>query len=167
MEAARLANDVNRSLKGRAIEKLYKPFETVAARQANGEVVVFNRGKAGVAVGALASVPQYFWPVVIRREALVDGGMASRAPSALAPEMGADVVVEDNILRPPAANAQAADVVIRLQAIRSRIDDFQHRKANIDAGEAAGHSPVAAIQARLQKAARAKSGPDYGSSTAL
>ena len=101
VEGARLANYVNRSLKGRAIEKLDKPFAAVAARLASGEMAVFNRGNAGVAVRASASVPKYFWPVVIRREAYVDGGMASRAPSALAPEMGADVVVAVNILRQP------------------------------------------------------------------
>jgi NTE family protein len=166
VEGARLANYVNRSLKGRAIEKLDKPFAAVAARLASGEMAVFNRGNAGVAVRASASVPKYFWPVVIRGEAYVDGGVASRVPAALAREMGADVVVAVDISRQPATDAQAADVVIRPQALRLRINDFQHRKANIDAGEAAGRAAVAAIQARLQEAARFKSGPAYGSSTA-
>lgn len=157
VEGARLARFVNRSLNGRRIEMLDKPFAAVATRQASGEMAVFNRGDTGVAVRASASVPKMFWPVLIRGEAYVDGGVASRVPAALARQMGADVVVAVDISRRPASDADVADVVIRPQVVRSRINDFKYRQENIAAGEAAGRAAVAAIQERLLAVARRKS----------
>lgn len=158
VEGARLQAYVNTTLGGRAIEALAKPFAAVAAERESGRMAVFNRGNTGIAVRASASVPGYFWPVTINGRAYVDGGVASRVPAALAREMGADVVVAVDISRRPADDADSADVVIRPQTVRSRINDFRHRQANIAAGEEAALAAVARIKAALERVAREKAG---------
>lgn len=149
VQGARLQEFVNRNLNGRLIESLGKPFAAVATEQSSGRMAVFNRGNTGLAVRASASVPKFFWPVLINGQAYVDGALASRVPASLAREMGADVVIAVDISRSPAHDAQSADVVIRPQTTRSRINDFKHRQANIAAGEAAALAAVEEIRARL------------------
>lgn len=154
VEGARLQEFVNRTLNGRLIESLGKPFAAVAAEQDSRRMTVFNRGNTGLAVRASASVPRYFWPVIINGQPYVDGGVASRVPAALAREMGADVVIAVDISWRPAGDADAADVVIRPQTVRSRINDFQHRQANIMAGEEAARAAIAQIRSRVAAAVR-------------
>jgi NTE family protein len=156
VEGARLQDFVNRTLNGRLIEALGKPFAAVAAERDSGRMTVFNRGNTGIAVRASASVPTFFWPVVINGLSYVDGGVASRVPAALARQMGADVVIAVDISRRPAEDADAADVVIRPQTVRSRLNDFQHRQANIVAGEEAAQAAVERIRERLAAAAARK-----------
>ena len=156
VEGARLAYFVNSTLNGRVIEALPKPFAAVAAEQGSGRMMVFNRGNTGIAVRASASVPRLFWPVMINGRSYIDGGVASRVPAALAREMGADVVVAVDISWRPAGDADAADVVIRPQATRSRMNDFQHRQINIAAGEEAARAAVARIREQLAQAAARK-----------
>jgi len=156
VEGERLQDYVNRILNGRLIEALGKPFAAVAAERDSGRMTVFNRGNTGIAVRASASVPKYFWPVVINGLSYVDGGVASRVPAALAREMGAEVVIAVDISRRPADNAEAADVVIRPQTVRSRINDFQHRQANIAAGGEAARAAVEQIRERIAAVAARK-----------
>ncbi len=153
VEGARLQHFVNRTLDGRAIERLHKPFAAVATARDSGHMAVFNRGNTGIAVRASASVPRFFWPVMIHGQSYVDGGVASRVPAALAREMGADVVIAVDISRRPADEADAADVVIRPQTVRSRMNDFRHRQANIAAGEAAALAVIGHIRTRIATAA--------------
>ena len=119
-------------------------------------MAVFNRGNTGIAVRASASVPKYFWPVIINGRTYVDGGVASRVPAALAREMGADVVIAVDISRRPADDAEAADVVIRPATVRSRINDFKHRQANILAGEEATLAAVEKIRGLIATVAARK-----------
>ena len=156
VEGARLQQFVNDALDGRAIEALAKPFAAVATERDSGRMAVFNRGNTGIAVRASASVPKVFWPVMINGRSYIDGGVASRVPAALAREMGADVVVAVDISWRPAGDAEAADIVIRPQAVRSRMNDFKHREANIAAGEAATQAIVAQLRERLKEAAARK-----------
>ncbi len=153
VEGARLQDFVNRTLNGRLIESLGKPFAAVAAERESGRMAVFNRGNTGLAVRASASVPKLFWPVTINGQSYVDGGVASRVPARLAREMGADVVIAVDISRRPADDADTADVVIRPQAVRSRINDFQHRQANIAAGEEAANALIERIRESIATAA--------------
>jgi predicted acylesterase/phospholipase RssA len=67
--------------------------------------------------------------------------------------MGADGVIAVDISWRPAGDADAADVVIRPQTVRSRINDFQHRQANIMAGEEAARAAIAQIRSRVAAAA--------------
>ena len=156
VEGAQIARFVNRSLTNRPIEKLNKPFAAVATAQGTNEMAVFNRGNTGLAVRASASVPSIFWPVVINGRSYVDGAVASRVPAALAREMGADVVIAVDISRRPAGEADAADVVIRPDAVRSRLNDFKHRQTNIAAGEEAASAAIAQIRASIEAAALAR-----------
>ena len=156
VEGARLQHFVNHTLNGRLIEALGKPFAAVAAERDSGRMVVFNSGNTGIAVRASASVPRVFWPVMINGQSYVDGGVASRVPAALAREMGADVVVAVDISRRAADDAEVADVVIRPHTVRSRLNDFQHRQANIAAGEEAALAVVEQIRERLTAAAARK-----------
>ena len=156
VEGARLQHYVNRTLNGRMIEALGKPFVAVATERDSGRMMVFNRGNTGIAVRASASVPKVFWPVLINGRAYVDGGVASRVPASLARDMGADVVVAVDISRRPAEGADDADIVIRPLTVRSRINDFQHRQANIAAGEEAALAVVPQIRALLGAAAAEK-----------
>jgi NTE family protein len=156
IEGARLQDFVNRTLNGRLIEALGKPFAAVATERVSGRMAVFNRGNTGIAVRASASVPTVFWPVTINGQSYVDGGVASRVPAALAREMGADVVIAVDISRQPAVDAAAADVVIRPQTVRSRLNDFQHRQANIAAGEEATRAAIEQIRERMAAVAATK-----------
>ncbi len=156
VEGARLQDFVNRTLNGRLIEALGKPFAAVAAERESGRLTVFNRGNTGIAVRASASVPKLFWPVTINGQAYVDGGVASRVPAALVREMGADVVIAVDISRRAAGDADTADVVIRPQTVRSRINDFQHRQANIAAGEEAANALIERICVAIATAAARK-----------
>jgi NTE family protein len=153
VQGLRLQQFVNETLRGRRIEALAKPFAAVAAEQGSGRMAVFNRGNTGVAVRASASVPSLFWPVLINGRTYVDGGVASRVPAGLARRMGADVVIAVDISRRPADDAEAADVVIRPRTTRSRMNDFQHRRKNIDAGEAAAREALEAIRSHIAAAA--------------
>ncbi len=156
IEGARLQRFVNRTLNDRLIESLGKPFAAVATERDSGRMAVFNRGNTGIAVRASASVPTIFWPVSINGRSYVDGGVASRVPAALAREMGADVVIAVDISRQPAVDAAAADVVIRPQTVRSRLNDFKHRQANIAAGEEAARAVIEQIRERIAAAASRK-----------
>lgn len=156
VQGARLQQFVNHTLDGRSIEALVKPFAAVATERDSGRMTVFNRGNTGLAVRASASVPRLFWPVMINGRSYIDGGVASRVPAQLAREMGADVVVAVDISWRPAQDADLADVVIRPQAMRSRMNDFQHRQTNIAAGEAAAQAAVSQIRERLAAAAARK-----------
>ena len=156
VQGMRLQEFVNRHLNGRLIEALAKPFAAVATEQGSGRMAVFNRGNTGIAVRASASVPKMFWPVVINGQSYIDGGVVSRVPAPLAREMGADVVVAVDISRRQAQDGIDADVVIRPQTTRSRINDFQHRQANIAAGEVAANEVIEQIRARLAEVAARK-----------
>lgn len=156
VQGMRLQNFVNHTLNDRLIEGLQKPFAAVAAERESGRMAVFNRGNTGIAVRASASVPKVFWPVMINGQSYVDGGVANRVPVSLARKMGADVIVAVDISRRAAAEAEAADVVIRPTTIRSRINDFQHRQANITAGENAAQAVIEQIRQRMAAIAAVK-----------
>ena len=156
VQGVRLQDFVNRTLNDRLIEGLQKPFAAVAAQRESGRMAVFNRGNTGIAVRASASVPQLFWPVMINGQSYVDGGIANRVPVSLARKMGAEVVIAVDISRRAAAEADAADIVIRPATIRSRINDFQHRQANIAAGEAAAQDVIKQIRERMAAIAAVK-----------
>lgn len=92
-----LQDFVNRHLKGRPLEKLERPFGTVATDLGNGERIVFRTGDSGMAVRASAAVPGVFQPVIIRGRQYVDGGLTSPVPVYAAREMGADFVIAVDI----------------------------------------------------------------------
>ncbi len=169
---------VNREVQGRAIERLNKPFAVVATAANSGRMVAFNRGDTGLAVRASASVPNLFIPPVINGEPYVDGGLTSPVPVKVARAMGADIVIAVDVswfalarnaagggieqhgrsARYPhlVAELEAADIVVSPRTVRARMLDFAHKKANIEAGEAAGREAVPQLRELIARAAATK-----------
>ena len=92
-----LQDFINQHLNKRPLEKLNKPFATVATDLNSGERVVFRTGDTGMAVRASAAVPGVFQPTQFRGRSFVDGGLTSPVPVQAAREMGAEIVVAVDI----------------------------------------------------------------------
>lgn len=92
-----LQDFINQHLNKRPLEKLNKPFATVATDLNSGERVVFRTGDTGMAVRASAAVPGVFQPTQFRGRSFVNGGLTSPVPVQAAREMGADIVVAVDI----------------------------------------------------------------------
>jgi NTE family protein len=92
-----LQDFINQHLNKRPLEKLNKPFATVATDLNSGERVVFRTGDTGMAVRASAAVPGVFQPTQFRGRSFVDGGLTSPVPVRAAREMGADIVIAVDI----------------------------------------------------------------------
>jgi NTE family protein len=173
-----LQDFVNREVQGRPIERLAKPFAVVATAANSGRMVAFNRGDTGLAVRASASIPNLFIPPVINGEPYVDGGLTSPVPVKVARAMGADIVIAVDVswfalarsaagegmeqhgrsARYPhlVAELDAADIVVSPRTVRARMLDFAHKKANIEAGEAAGREAVPRLRELIARAAATK-----------
>jgi NTE family protein len=96
-----LQDFINQHLNKRPLEKLNKPFATVATDLNSGERVVFRTGDTGMAVRASAAVPGVFQPTQFRGRSYVDGGLTSPVPVQAAREMGADFVIAVDISARP------------------------------------------------------------------
>jgi len=92
-----LQDFINQHLNYRALEKLNKPFATVATDLKTGERVIFRSGDTGMAVRASAAVPGVFQPTQFRGKSYVDGGLTSPIPVQAARDMGADIVIAVDI----------------------------------------------------------------------
>jgi len=166
---------VNRMVKNRPIERLERPFAVVATAAKSGRMVVFNRGNTGVAVRASSSVPNLFVSPVINGEAFVDGGLASPVPVRVARAMGADVVIAVDVswfaqargaesagaARPGRGGRyasllsdelEAADIIITPRTAYTRMLDFDQKKVNIAAGDAAGREALEPLAAAIARA---------------
>ncbi len=84
---------VDRQVGGRPIEALPTRFAAVATRAADGALVVFNHGDAGLAVRASIASPGQFDPVPIDGTEYLDGDVASPVPIRVARRLGARVVI--------------------------------------------------------------------------
>lgn len=168
---------VNQLVHDRPIERLGKPCAVVATEARSGRMAVFNRGDTGLAVRASASIPRLFIPPVINGQAYVDGGLTSPVPVRLARAMGADIVIAVDVMwfllartaggdtahaprstRFPHLYAELewADIVISPRTVRARMLDFGHKKANIEAGEAAGREALPRLRELIAGATAAK-----------
>ena len=168
-----LQNFVNQAVQNRPLEKLNKPFATVATDLQSGEPVVFRTGNTGMAVRASSSVPGVFQPVTISGREYVDGGLVSPVPVRAARGMGADLVIAvyisnnprfgktrdsvDVMLQSFAIMGQSiagyelseADIVIRPDTGAMRGTDFDNRHQAIIEGEKAGLAAIAAIKLKV------------------
>ena len=102
-----LQDFINQHLNRRPLEKLNKPFATVATDLNSGERIVFRTGDTGMAVRASAAVPGVFQPARFNGHYYVDGGLVSPVPVQAAREMGADFVIAVDISARP--NGQPVD----------------------------------------------------------
>jgi NTE family protein len=106
---------VNKTVGGRTLEKLPKPFGAVATDLQSGESVVFRSGDTGMAVRASGSVPGVFQPVHINGRDYVDGGLASPIPVRAAKAMGANFIIAVDISAKPHAGKTKSTLDVLLQ----------------------------------------------------
>lgn len=172
-----LQDYINQAVRKQPIEKLKKPFAAVATDLQSGEMMVFQRGNAGMAVRASSSIPVVFQPVAINGHEYVDGGLVSPVPVNVARLLGADVVIAVDISAKPRyakvegttdillqtfgimgqaiskSELAGADVVIRPNTIGFGSADFTRKHEAILEGEKAAQAVVPAIRQRIQQAA--------------
>lgn len=168
-----LQDFINQHLHNRPLEKLGKPFATVATDLNTGERVVFRTGDTGMAVRASAAVPGIFQPTQFRGKSYVDGGLTSPIPVQAAREMGADIVIAVDISARAegqpvdsmtaiiwqtttimgsaiAANElRGADIVIRPKLPYVKSWDFTARNDAMIEGERAAQAALPAIKQKL------------------
>lgn len=168
-----LQDFINQHLHNRPLEKLGKPFATVATDLNSGERVVFRTGDTGMAVRASAAVPGIFQPTQFRGKSYVDGGLTSPIPVLAAREMGADFVIAVDISAraegQPVDSMTAimwqtttimgsaigtnelrgADIVIRPKLPYVKSWDFAARNDAMIEGERAAQGALAAIKQKL------------------
>ncbi|MHB1292233.1 MAG: patatin-like phospholipase family protein [Sulfuricella sp.] len=171
-----LQHFINRALQNRVIERLNKPFAAVSTELQTGEMAVFRRGNAGMAVRASSSIPGVFQPVNIGGKEYVDGGLVSPIPVKVARGMGADIVIAVDISSKPRYGKVSdtidillqtfnimgqtigryelaeADVVIRPQTGTIGATEFDQKHLAIMEGEKAALGALSLIRSKLQKA---------------
>ncbi len=69
------------------------PFVCVAADMVSGKAKIWYDGKINDAMRSTMSIPGIFAPVRLDGMVLVDGGLRDNYPTALAREMGADIII--------------------------------------------------------------------------
>jgi len=75
-----LQDFINQKVKNQTLQNMPKPLGVVATDLQSGELVLFRRGNAGMAVRASSAVPGLFQPVEIGGRDYVDGGLTSPVP---------------------------------------------------------------------------------------
>jgi len=170
-----LQDFINQHLNKRPLEKLNKPFATVATDLNTGERVVFRTGDTGMAVRASAAVPGVFQPTQFHGHSYVDGGLSSPIPVQAAREMGADIVIAVDISSRPegqptdsltaiiwqtttimggvigANELKGADIVIRPKLPYVKSWDFAARHDAMLEGERAALAALPAIRSKLRQ----------------
>lgn len=170
-----LQDFINQHLNRRPLEKLNKPFATVATDLNSGERVVFRSGDTGMAVRASAAVPGVFQPTQFHGHSYVDGGLSSPIPVQAAREMGADIVIAVDISARPegqptdsltaiiwqtttimggvigANELKGADIVIRPKLPYVKSWDFAARHDAMLEGERAALAALPAIRQKLRQ----------------
>jgi len=69
------------------------PFACIASDMVSGKAKIWHRGKINDAMRSTMSIPGIFAPVRVDGMVLVDGGLRDNYPTALAREMGADIII--------------------------------------------------------------------------
>lgn len=173
MGGAALKRLVNGFLENMPIEKMPRRFAAVATDLATGEKVAIQRGDTGAAVVASCSIPGVFIPATFEGRELVDGGLTSPVPVAVARQLGADVVIAVDVGGKPTTKPRSGLYEIILQSfeimgrslaqlegktanvlIQPRTDgfdssDFSVRKEMIEAGYAAGQTAIPELRRKL------------------
>ena len=72
---------------------LPRPYVSIAADMVSGKAKIWHSGKINDAMRSTMSIPGMFAPVRVDGMVLVDGGLRDNYPTALAREMGADIII--------------------------------------------------------------------------
>lgn len=113
---AALRRLVNSFLDNMPIEKMPRRFAAVATDLGTGEKLAIQRGDTGAAVVASCSIPGVFIPALIDGRELVDGGLTSPLPVAVARQLGADFVIAVDVGGKPSPKARGGLYEIILQS---------------------------------------------------
>lgn len=100
MDTAGLYSVIDKSIGGKNIEELKKPFVAVATEIESGMPRAFTNGNTAIALCASASIPPFFKPVVIGNERFVDGAFSDSIPADYVKELGASYVVGIDLSTP-------------------------------------------------------------------
>lgn len=76
-----------------SFQELPVPFACIAADMVTGKAKVWHSGKINDAMRSTMSIPGIFAPVKVDGMVLVDGGLRDNYPTALARDMGADIII--------------------------------------------------------------------------
>ena len=172
-----LQDFINKLLDNRLIEDLPTVFAATATNLQSGEMVVFTKGDAGLAVRASSIIPGLVSPVTINDHDYVDGGLVSKIPVEVARQLGADIVIAVDVSRRPqehlpldstfsimeqasvilsqpiiANDLRDADVIIRPDIGVIPLGDFDLKKQTIRAGEVAALAAIPKIESVMQTA---------------
>lgn len=101
IKGEKLQNFINQKVKQRRIEQFPKKFGAVATEFGTGRMAVFNKGNAGQAVRASASIPNIFQPTIIGGKRFVDGGLVAPVPVEAAKRLGANMIIAVDISAKP------------------------------------------------------------------
>jgi NTE family protein len=93
LSGSAIAEIVNRTIGARALHELPIPVAVVAQRLADGAVVAFTRGDAGVAVQASSAIEGSLTPVRIRGQRYADADQRMPLPVRIARSLGATHVL--------------------------------------------------------------------------
>ncbi len=156
-------------------EKTRIPFGAVATDIQTGKMVVFTEGSLPLAIRASCAMPIYYTPVIVNGRMMVDGGLVGHIPASVTRMMGADIVIavdvnSQHLPIPQPTNLFAvmsqsmsimgrsavsylyadADIVIRPQIERVRLDDLSKAAEMIVAGEEATRKVIIKIRRMLE-----------------
>ena len=100
MDTSGLFSVIDKSIGGKNIEELKKPFVAVATEIESGLDRAFTSGSTALALCASASIPPFFKPVVIDNERFVDGAFSDSIPADYVKKLGATYVVGIDLSTP-------------------------------------------------------------------
>lgn len=164
---------INGYLDDLQIEKMPRSFAAVATDLTTGDKVVLQRGDTGMAVVASCAIPGVFIPALVGGRELVDGGLTSPIPVAVARQMGAETVIAVDVGGKPTAKARSglyeiilqsfeimgrslaqlegrtANVLIQPKTEAFDSSDFSARKEMIEAGYLAGQAALPELRRKL------------------
>lgn len=99
-ETSKLGLFLENTLGAVKFEDLPLPFAAVACDLTTGREVVMRSGPVASAILASAAIPGVFPPVERDGHLLVDGGLVTMVPAALARRMGAEIVIAVDVSGP-------------------------------------------------------------------
>jgi NTE family protein len=119
LSGAAISDMVRNEVSGLLLERMRIPVVCVAARMADGRLMGFNAGDAGLAVQASCAIEGQFNPVRIRGEQYVDADLYQPLPVRVARQLGATRVL--------AVDASAHEDRAPASAVNYRAGDLRKR----------------------------------------
>lgn len=88
---------LTRNIRAKNIEQLKIPFAAVSTNLNFGDITIFAKGEVVPAVMASSAYPGAFYPVKIKGQYFVDGGVFDPIPVNIARQMGAKIIIAVDI----------------------------------------------------------------------